>query len=442
MRLRAALSCAAAGTLLAAGVASVAPRSSVVPGVAPMPASAANRLAHHEFLVAPSVAQCRQVLAVSCYSPRQLRTAYAVPQLTARGIDGSGTTIAIAVSFGSPTIERDLREFDRVWGLPDPPSVTTIAPAGPLPPFDPSDEEMLGWAYETTLDVQYAHAMAPAANILVVATPIAETQGVQGFPELVQAENYVVDHRLADVISQSFGATEQTFPSAQSIRDLRRAFTNAAQHDVTVLAASGDTGPAGYQSDQTTLFSGPAPSWPATDPLVTSVGATRLDLGPAGDRTGPDVVWSDGYGASGGGSSGVFVRPKFQDGVASVVGDHRSIPDISMSGAIDGGVLVYTSYDPAQTGWSIVGGSSEAAPLFAGLVALAAQVAGHRLGNLNPALYALGAASGAGIVDVTRGSNDWADLSGSRATTGFDLASGWGTVDASRFVPALAAAAG
>ena len=86
---------------------------------------------------------------------------------------------------------------------------------------------MVGWAQETTLDVEWAHVIVPAAKILLVETPISETEGVQGFPEIVKAENYVIDHHLAGVISQSFGATEETFPSPQSIRDLRSAFKNA-----------------------------------------------------------------------------------------------------------------------------------------------------------------------------------------------------------------------
>ena len=97
-----------------------------------------------------------------------------------------------------------------------------------MPPFDPTDSTMLSWATETTLDVEYAHAMAPDANILLVETPVAETEGVTGLPEIMAAENYVINHHLADVISQSFGATEQTFPSEQSLLDLRSALQERA----------------------------------------------------------------------------------------------------------------------------------------------------------------------------------------------------------------------
>ena len=100
---------------------------------------------------------------------------------------------------------------------------------------------MVGWAEETSLDVEYSHAMAPGANILLVETPVAETEGVQGFPQIIAAENYVINHDLGSVISQSFAATEQTFHSAQALLDLRTAYTNAlaeqcdraGQHRVT-----------------------------------------------------------------------------------------------------------------------------------------------------------------------------------------------------------------
>ena len=107
---------------------------------------------------------------------------------------------------------------------------------------------MVGWAQETSLDVEYAHAMAPGANILLVETPVAETLGVHGFPQIVAAENYVIDHHLGDVITQSFAAPEPTFPNAASMLALRSAYKNAAANGVTVLAGSGDAGPTGAKT--------------------------------------------------------------------------------------------------------------------------------------------------------------------------------------------------
>ena len=428
------------GSLTAADPYWPAPRKHQRHPVLPVPASALQRLDSHAFPEPPTSAECQQTFQLVCYTPDQIRAAYGVTPLLEGGNDGAGRTIAIVDSYGSPTIAHDLRVFDRAWGLPDPPSIETITPVGALPPFDPTDADMTGWAFETTLDVEYAHLVAPRASILVVATPVAETEGVAGFPEIEQAENYVVEHGLADVISQSLGAAEQTFPSPQRLLALRGAFTNAARHGVTVVASSGDSGATDYQNDGQTLFDYPVDSWPSTDPLVTSVGGTRLHLTAAGRRSEPDSTWNDTYGAGGGGTSTVFSRPAFQDAVSGVVGDHRGTPDIAMSAAVDGGVLVYSSYDSDDAGWGVVGGTSEAAPLFAGLVALAAQRAKHRLGAINTALYRLAARPGNGIVDVTSGDNSYGDVTGYSAGRGYDLTSGLGTVDAARFVPALAKA--
>ncbi len=140
---------------------------------------------------------------------------------------------------------------------------------------------MSGWAGETTLDVEWAHAMAPGASLLLVETPVAETEGVAGLPEMIRAENYVINHHLGQVISQSFGATEQTFPSVGSILRLRSAYINAFLHQVTVLAATGDAGATDYSNVAgTVLYTHRAVDWPSSDPLVTAVGGTQLQLTP------------------------------------------------------------------------------------------------------------------------------------------------------------------
>lgn len=440
MRRRSALVCVVAAGLVAS-VAATSSRSPARTAVAvPMPASATRTVEPHQFSLPPSADECLARYELTCYSADQIRAAYDVGPLLARGNDGAGTTIAIVVSYGSPSIEADVRAFDQAWGLPDPPSIATITPAGPVPAFDASDADMTEWAFETSLDVEYAHLIAPRASILVVATPVSESDGVAGFPDIVRAENYVIDHGQADVITQSLGAAEPSFPSADRIRSLRSAFLNAARRGVTVVAAAGDSGATDYENDGQALFPYRVDSWPSTDPLVTSVGGTRLHLGAAGRRSAPDAAWSDGYGAGGGGLSTVFPRPAYQDRVRGVVGNARGTPDVALSAAVDGGVLVYSSYDVANTGWSVVGGTSESAPLFAGVVALAVQRARHRLGAINPALYRLATRPNSGIVDVTSGDNSYGDVTGYTAGPGYDLATGLGTIDASRFVPALAGA--
>ena len=388
--------------------------------------------------------QCQAQLGISCYSPLQYRVAYDLNPLYTKGITGAGKTIVIVDSFGSPTILNDLHVFDAQWGLPDP--NLTIRQFGTIPAFDPTDTTMVGWAQETTLDVEYAHSIAPGAKIVLAETPVAETEGTTGLPEMMNAEQTLIDQNVGDVITQSFGATENTFPgfdqgNFKSLLDLRDAFKDAARHRVTVLASTGDAGATNDEADGSTLYPMPVNSWPASDPLVTAIGGTQLKLDDAGNRLSPDVVWNDGHGATGGGPSHVFTRPLFQIGVAGVVGHQRGTPDISMSAAVDGGAWVYYSF--VNTGWHIFGGTSEASPIFSGVVALADQVAGHRLGQINPALYTLGALSrlgvpGTGIVDVTSGNNSFGGVTGFSAGPGYDLASGWGTIDAAKFVPALA----
>jgi subtilase family serine protease len=415
---------------------------------------------------APDSDQCVQQFTEPCYQPAQIQAAYHEQPLFNRGITGRGQTIVIVDSFGSPTIRSDLATFDREFGLPAPPSFRIIQPAGRVPRYNGNNGTQLGWAGETTLDVDWAHTIAPRANIVLVETPVAESTGIAGLPEIVAAENYVIDHHLGAVISQSFGTAEATLPRG-SISGLRSTYINAEQQGVTVLAATGDQGATDFSNDAgTLLYTHRAVIWPASDPLVTAVGGTQLALDSTGRRTTADAVWNDGSNyallnviagspdptgiATGGGKSTLFGRPSYQNGVARVVGNHRGIPDISMSASCSGLVVTYDSFGGESAGWYVSCGTSEATPLFAGIVALAAQVAGHSLGLINPALYRLYAERAAGLVDVTQGSNTVSftqhstmyTVKGYSAGSGYDLASGVGTVNADLFVPELAQAAG
>jgi subtilase family serine protease len=405
------------------------------------------------FAQPPTNAQCEQAWGIACYGPKQIEQAYDMNPLYRAGLTGGGKTIVLVDSFGSPTIQQDLKIFDRAYGLPAPPSFKVIAPEGPINFNDPAAP---GWAGEATLDVEYSHALAPGANILLVETPVDETEGITGFPQIVAAENYVIDHHLGDVISQSFGATEQTFSSPQQILGLRSAFFNAAAHDVSVLAATGDAGATDDELNETDYYPFPVVDWPDSDPLVTAVGGTQLHLDAFGNRTQPDNVWNDPAlpllgvfppSAGNGGVSSVFGRPSYQDGVAQVVGNRRGVPDISMSAACNGAVMQYETF-PAPAGWYPSCGTSEASPSFAGVVAIADQAAGHDLGLLNPKLYALGDGPFSGITDVTRGNNtvtfvqpstnQTITVDGYNAGPGYDLASGLGTPDGARLVAQLA----
>jgi subtilase family serine protease len=282
-----------------------------------------------------------------------------------------------------------------------------------------------------------------------------------GFPQIVTAEKYVLHHHLGDVISQSFSATEETFPSVAAVRALRGAYQLADTDHVTVLAAAGDSGAADVKQNETTYYLYRVTSWPDSDPLVTGVGGTQLHFSAQGKPAAP-TVWNDTYNkptneftdgnsgpnplAGGGGRSIFFTRPAYQNGVRNVVGDRRGVPDISMSAACNGSVDTYGTFAGAPAGWSPTCGTSEATPLFAGIVALADQVAGHPLGLINPALYKLSAEHAPGIVEVTSGNNTVSFSQGGRKYTvagfavrhGYSLAAGVGTVNAYYFVPELA----
>ncbi|MGW2250351.1 S53 family peptidase [Kitasatospora sp. NPDC001660] len=448
--LRRALALLAVGaTALTAGTVSVpavgaaaAEPSHNLAGVHVQPASAGHHLATTR--PAPlSTSQCVSQIGIHCYSPLQYRNAYNLNPLYQEGITGKGRTIVIVDSFGSPTIQHDLEVFDKQWGIKD--TNVEVVKWGNVPVFDPKNPDHTGWAGETTLDVEYAHAIAPDAHIVLVETGVAETEGVTGLPEMMDAEKDLIKKGVGDVISQSFGATENTFPGYdkgdfKSLTDLRYAFKAAAQRNVTVLAASGDNGATDAQLNGTDLYTYKVNSWPSSDPLVTSVGGTQLTLDDNGNRTAADKVWHDKSGAGGGGVSGIFERPWYQAGVANVTGNHRGTPDISMSAAVDGAAWTYESYDPTAVGWHLTGGTSEATPLFSGVVALADQAAGYRLGQINWRMYGLSLlpSDWSGITDVKEGDNGWNGVTGYNATEGYDLASGLGTIDGTKFVHALA----
>lgn len=430
----AAASVASAVLVLSAGA--LAPAAAGVSIGAPMPMI---RVAPHSVdsgATPPGPGVC------GCYEPAQFAAAYDLGPLYAAKDTGTGSTIVIVDSFGSPTIQQDLKTFDTGFKLSPPPSFKIIAPVGPITGSNSS------WALETSLDVEYAHAIAPGANILLVETPIAETEGAVGFKKIISAENYVIKHEKllgitgGVVISQSFGATEQTFGPgfASKIATFRSAFTAAQTAGVTVLAASGDFGATDCSnaSSPCTLYKKRVNSWPSSDPLVTSVGGLRFSIAstPPYGQTAAPVVWNDGIGAGGGGDSAAFTIPSFQSSVSSVVGKWRGTPDVAMSASVAGGAEIY---DSGYGGWLPVGGTSEATPEFAGLVAIADQVAGKGLGDLNAALYAMETAQATGIVDVTSGNNSFNGVTGYTAVPGYDMASGIGTVDGAHFVPELVA---
>ena len=426
-----------------------------------------------------------------CFTSASMQASYNLPPLYAEHNEGQGVTIAIIDSFGDPNMASDLGNFDTQMGQPHmcgEPGVTCTAG---MPTFQhvywngktqvntpPPTKNGAGiqtrniWALETALDVEWAHSIAPQANILNITTNPAEVLGVQGFPAMMNAEQFVVDHHEASVITQSFGAAEETFNSPQSLLNLRHAFISAAANGITVLASSGDGGSANVgktpiKHPQTFPF--PTVGWPASDPLVTAVGGTYLCTDPTTgtgvDLTDPPVNCQSpanpgareiGWIASGGGFSHIFTKPTYQDTLpagSTAIDTTRGVPDVGYQASSRTGVLVYNtapnrtgglvcpSGDPCSAGWYVVGGTSASSPQWAGLVAIADQVAGHSLGQINSALYALasGPNYGTDFYDVTNGNNQAdPDVPGYPATTGWDPVTGLGTPNAFNLVHALA----
>jgi subtilase family serine protease len=432
-----------------------------------------------------------------CFSPQSMTASYNLTPLYASGNMGQGRTIAIVDSYGSDTIAHDLHVFDQAFGVQQMcgeegvtctagmPTFSQLAlqgsPATKAPPGQSNGnglEDKAAWALEVSLDVETAHSIAPRANILLVTTPTAETLGQQGFPQMMNAEDYVVKNHLAQVISQSFASTEEAFGSSKSLQNLRTAFVDASTMGVTVLGSSGDGGTANGTKQSLVgknpgndIVPFPTVEWPASDPLVTGVGGTYLCTnavtGLGVDNTSPpancqnqsnrEIAWI----AAGGGFSHVFSRPAFQNtlpaGSTAIPSGQRGVPDVALQASSRTGALVYLTLPPdgnsglicgsapCSTGWYDIGGTSLSCPQWAGIVALADQVNGGGLGLINPALYKIGADPvryANDFYDVTTGNNQ-ADpnIPGYPATTGWDPVTGLGTPNAANLIPDLVKAA-
>ncbi len=398
----------------------------------------------------PTDTQCRQQLGIPCYSPQEMQRAYGLTPILNAGFNGAGQTIIIVDSFGSPTIAQDLAAFDAGYGLPDPPSFQVLAPLGSVQ-YDPNNPDMVGWAIETTLDVEWAHAMAPGASIVLLTSPIAETEGVQGMPEFLELERYALDNNLGQIISQSWGATENTLftPGGQAVfAGFDALYRRAASQHVTVLASSGDSGVANVDVNGN-FYPFPTVIFPASSPWVTAVGGTTLMASIHGDYQ-SEVVWNGGQpsgGASGGGVSQVWAEPAYQTQILpasdqTILNGYRGLPDVAYNADPATSVVIYLSFAPYVPGFYVgIGGTSEGAPQWAGIIADGNQMAGRPLGFLNPALYALAhRPNGAGLVhDVTQGNNGQENLPGYNATSGWDLTTGWGSPKAASLLQALIA---
>ena len=282
------------------------------------------------------------------------------------------------------------------------------------------------------------------------------------------------------MISQSFAAGEASFSSFASLQNLRHAFIAAQQNNVTVLGSSGDGGTTNtYKEPVKHPRTIPYPSveWPVSDPLVTGVGGTYLctdaTTGASVDSGSPPSACQDnpgmrevGWVASGGGYSIYFPRPTFQDSLpsgSSYVGSSAGapgpnsnmwgVPGIAYQASALTGVLVYMTEpattasgtgcggaSPCSAGWYVVGGTSCGSPQWAGIIAMADQMAGRDLGYVNPALYAIAhnpTEYSSDFYDVTAGTNQTSSIPGYSASTGWDAVIGLGSPNVASLIPDL-----
>jgi len=385
----------------------------------------------------PTDQQCRQQLGVPCYNPQEIRRAFGVDGLLSRGDIGTGQTIIIVDSFGSPTIASDLHIFDKAFGIPDPPSFKIYTPLG-TKPFDPNNGTMVGWAAETTLDVEWSHAIAPGASIALMTSPVPETQGVQGMPQFLFLEQYALDHSLGKIISQSWATTENTLffsGGRQVFASFNNFYQQAAADHVTVFGSTGDSGVAN-PNFHGQIYPFPTVNFPASSPYVTAVGGTNLFASTHGAYQ-SETAW-DG---SGGGVSQTFAEPDYQvhnlnGSVQKILKGNRGIPDIAYNGSGSTPILVYLSFLPGQVGWYLFAGTSEGSPQWAGIIADGNQLAGHPLGFINPALYSIGNSGqySSAYHDVTTGNNTNSGITGYNAVPGWDPVTGWGSPKATSLV--------
>ncbi len=395
-----------------------------------------------------------------CYAPRQFRVAYGIAPLLDRGIDGRGVTVVLpeeaetgparpqpitSLLNAVTDIRQDLAEFDSRFGLP-PARIQVIRTtlAGPsASPWLASVEEVE--------DTELVHAVAPDATIRELLVDPADVSTPAKFAA-TWATAVRIAARNGEVISQSgigqdFNLGEDSWTSAE-VATMNSALEYAAARHVTVVVASGDEGVIGNGS------STPVKEviLPTSDPLVLAAGGTSLTANPVTGAYISETAWNtssggEGPSASGGGFSRLFARPAYQDGVPGI-GATRGVPDVAVDG--ESGTGMALAFSAPGGGYEFIGagGTSAAAPFWAGLIALADQEAGHALGFVNPAIYriARGPLYHQAFHDITTGNNtvvlNGVTITGYQAGPGWDPVTGWGSPNAQVLVPLLARYAG
>ncbi|MBV9081452.1 MAG: S53 family peptidase [Acidobacteriaceae bacterium] len=388
-------------------------------------------------------------------APEDFTTIYDVRALYSSGIDGTGQKIAIA---GQTDIQlSDIEAFRAASGLP--PNDPQVVLTGTDPGTSSSDLS------EADLDIEWAGAVAPQATIVYVNSNDAFVSAT-----------YAINNNLAPVLSLSYGDCEANIPRTE-LNSLNSAFQQANAQGMTIVAAGGDTGAADCESAPSPRPRGPtvathglAVDFPSSSPYVTGMGGTELSEGggsywsPTNDSNNgsalsyiPEVVWNDTasvteLSASGGGKSILFQKPSWQQGTGVPNDGARDTPDIALaaSSSHDGFLICnagscVNGFRNTDTTLNVVGGTSVAAPTFAGIVALLNQKVGGAQGNVNPKLYSIASYSIDAFHDITTGNNQVPCRQGSpdcpangvlgyAAGPGYDQTTGLGSIDAYHLV--------
>jgi subtilase family serine protease len=328
------------------------------------------------------------------YQPSDWQTAYGLDKLYQRGLDGTGTTVAIVDAFGSQTIQYDVDTFSQLYGLP-PADLTVIGT--PTGATYSTDANLAGWAEETTLDVEWVHAIAPGAKIVLVVSP--DNFDVNLSAAVAQA----VTLPGVVVVSNSYGGPETT-EDAPGFAAFEAANKLGAALGVSVNYSSGDSGDFSNDVGYVDV------SYPSGSPWATSVGGTSLALNSDGS-----IAWQTGWGnnitriadtaananaplvpplalgfnfGGGGGTSTIFHKPRFQNRLS---GNMRQQPDISwLADPYTGVELILSADDAGNQAFTAIGGTSLSCPAFSALWAIAAQRAGHPLGLAARSVYRMG----------------------------------------------------
>jgi len=366
----------------------------------------------------PTPAQCVAEFGLACNTPQSIRAAYDIPATINGQPAGTGKTIAIVDAYGSPTAQADLDTFSATMGIAST-TLNIYHPTGAAP--YKNTDLINSWAGETSLDVQWAHAIAPGATIDLVVASSASGDVIN------KAIKYATDTLHADAVSMSFGAPEgalrgnngNNLQSSQAMK----IFAAGAAKGTTYVASSGDS-----DSDNGYGFANYA--YPASDTNVTSVGGTNL-LSNVDSSLPAETVWNDVDGCAFGCTLGQFGGT---GGAPSFLTDKRG-SDVAYNASVYTGVLVEQSFnpDPSQQGLFFTGGTSAGSPQWAAIAADLDQSVGHDLGNLRPSLS--GWAAAGALRDVSVGDNKSATFSGGfSATTGWDTPTGWGSPDVGRLL--------